>query len=506
MDCIIGVDIGTTSTKAIAYTKTGSILSQHAINYPVYNPHPTYSEQDPEEIFQAVLSTIRYSWQLIKSDYNLKGISFSSPMHGIMPVDKDCRPLTNCIIWADTRSKDIASRIKNGSDGKFIYQRTGTPIHPMAPLSKILWLKENMQDIFNSAYKFISFKEYVFYKLFGKFIIDYSIASSTGLFDIYDLKWNKTALKTAGINAERLSLPVPTNHIEKLLDSPFLPNLGIESGAPFIVGASDGCLANLGNNVISKGKASITIGTSGAIRIASKQPIQDPKERIFNYLLTSDHYVAGGPVNNGGIVLQWFFENIIKNKLELNTSNDVNDYSADLEKASRISAGSDGLIFLPYILGERAPHWNAEARGVFFGLNINHTKNHMLKAVLEGIIFGIYNIAEALESTNEEIEVIYANGGFAKSTSWVQILTDIFGKTVLVSESIESSAKGAAIMGMHALGLIDKMDSPDLFQEKIKTFTPDQNKHELYKKYYRIFTSIYEKLRDEFENLNNLLK
>lgn len=502
MNCIIGVDIGTTSTKAIAYNVSGKILSQHAIKYPVYSPTSTYSEQDPEEIFDAVLQTIKRTWRVIKESYQLDGISFSSAMHGIMPVDLNGKPLSHCIIWADTRSKDVANKIKNGPSGNYLYQRTGTPVHPMSPLCKLVWIKENLPQTFSKAYKFISFKEYIFFRFFNKYIIDYSIASSTGLFDIFDLLWNQEALSIAGIDEDKLSKPVSPYHQEFNPAIQYLKIMGIPPDVPFIIGANDGCLANLGSNAIEPGRAAVTIGTSGAIRMAFKQPLKDPKLRIFNYLLSDEHYISGGPVNNGGIVLQWFLENISRQKEETPLPGDISDYSADLKTAANIRAGSDGLIFLPYILGERAPHWDAEARGVFFGLNIKHSRAHMIKAILEGVVYGIYSVAVALESTGEKIEAIYANGGFARSEDWVQILADIFGKKVLVSESVESSAWGAAILGMYALGKIPRLDDQNCFVEKLREFYPNENNHKIYTSTYSIYSRLYEKLKDEFQMLN----
>ncbi|MDQ3394676.1 MAG: gluconokinase [Bacteroidota bacterium] len=502
MNCIIGVDIGTTSTKAIAFDISGNILSKSAIKYPIFSPTSTYSEQDPEEIFQAVLKTVRKTWEPIKESTTLLGISFSSAMHGIMPVDINGTPLTHCIIWADTRSKVVAQKIKRGPSGAYLYQRTGTPIHPMSPLCKIVWLKENMPQTFAAAYKFISIKEYVFLKFFNKYLIDYSVASSTGLFDIHDLIWNKQALIIAGINESKLSTPKSPYHQELNPQQKYVDLMGIPHHVPFIIGANDGCLANLGSNAIEKGRAAITIGTSGAIRIASPKPVHDQKSRIFNYILTKDYYIAGGPVNNGGIVLQWFLENISRQKAETTLPGDISDYSYDLDSTVTIEAGSEGLIFLPYILGERAPHWDADARGVFFGLNIKHTRAHMIKAILEGIVYGVFSVAEALESTGEKIEVIYANGGFARSDEWVQILTDVFGKKVLVSESVEGSAWGAAIMGYYSLGKMGRLDDQNCFQEKLREFIPNQRNHTIYNNTYKIYSRLYEKLKDEFLLLN----
>ncbi|MBP2032268.1 gluconokinase [Clostridium algifaecis] len=503
MDYIIGIDIGTTSTKAIAFDLNGKILCKKSIEYPILNPKPSYSEQDPEEIFTAVLNSIKSV--IIENVYKKPiGVSFSAAMHSVIAVDKDGIPLTNCIIWADTRSNEYAEKIKNSKVGHEIYMRTGTPIHPMSPLSKLAWMQDNMKDIVNKTYKFISMKEYVFFKLFGKYVIDYSIASATGMFDIYDLKWNKDALAILNINEDKLSTPVSPTYVMKGILNGYASFMEIDSDTPFVLGGSDGCLANLGANAIKQGDAAITIGTSGAVRVISNKPKNDEKERIFSYILTENHYVLGGPVNNGGVIFRWFRDNF--SPMEIQEAKDLNidPYVLLTDKAMSVPAGSDGLIFLPYLLGERAPHWDANMRGVYFGINIKHTRDHFIRALLEGIIFGIYSVGRALEETTGKINTIYATGGFARSKMWVQMLADIFNKKVVIAESYESSGLGAAVIGMKALGVIDNIEEVENLVPISKEFYPDEKNHDIYMKNYKIFDRLYEKLKDEFKEITKI--
>lgn len=505
MDYIIGVDIGTTSTKSIAFDMQGNILAKKSIFYPIYNPQSSWSEQKPEEIFNAVLDSIKMVVEESRCSGNtLLGVSFSSAMHSLIAVDKDGTPLTDCIIWADTRSKEYADKIKESSDGQKIYIRTGTPIHPMSPLCKLCWLKDNMKDMFEAAHKFISIKEYVFLKLFKQYIVDYSIASATGLFDIYTLQWNKDALELAGINESKLSEAVPTTHMLKGLVKEFADYMEIDPAAPFIVGASDGCLANLGVNAIKNGDAAVTIGTSGAIRVISDRAENDSKQRIFNYILTENHYVLGGAVNNGGIIFRWFRDNFSTAELQQANQNGTDPYELLSLEASKVPPGAKGLIFLPYLLGERAPHWDANAKGVYFGINISHKREHFLRALLEGIIYGIYSVGKALQEVTGSIEIIYATGGFVRSELWVQILADVFNKKVAVAESYESSCLGAAVLGMQALGIIHNIEEVEKLVPISKTFIPNEDNHRKYMKNFQIYERLYEKLKDEFINISLL--
>ncbi|MES2733345.1 MAG: gluconokinase [Bacteroidota bacterium] len=502
MDCIIGVDMGTTSTKTIAFDLKGQIVAHADQKYPILYPQPSFSEQDPEEIFRAVVCTIRSVADTLKKDGNhLLGLSFSSAMHTLIAVDRHGKPLTNVIIWADTRSNEQAVRIKQSANGHDIYLRTGTPIHPMSPLCKLAWFKENQPDIVDQAHKFISIKEYVFLKLFDQYLIDYSIASATGLFDIRSLHWCEPALAVAGITAEHLSKPVPPTHTVKGLSKEWSSALGLDPQVPFVLGASDGCLANLSANAIHPGCASLTIGTSGAIRVAASAPAQDAQERVFSYVLTEGLYIVGGPVNSGGVVFRWFRDNFAQVEVAEAVKTGVDPYDLLIEKAQSIPAGADNLLFLPYLLGERAPFWDAKAKGVFFGISIQHTRAHFTKALMEGIIFGLYSVGLALEENTKEMEVIYAGGGFARSDFWLQIVADVFNKPVRVAESVESSALGAAVMGLYALGIFKELTEVESILPKAREISPDATRHEIYQKLYPIFAGLYDKLKDDFAKL-----
>ncbi|MGH4123723.1 MAG: gluconokinase [Clostridium sp.] len=507
MEYLIGLDIGTSSTKAIAFDLLGNVISKCNIGYPILNPKSSWSEQDPGEMFEAVVNSIKsVASENDKRGNKLLGVSFSSAMHGIMAVNENGDKLTDCIIWADSRSVEYSERIKNSKIGHEIYMRTGTPIHPMSPLCKLAWMKDNMDLIFKKTYKFISIKEYVFFKLFGKYVVDYSIASATGLFDIYDLQWNKNSLQVAGISEDKLSTPVSPTQVFKGMDKKYADLMGIDLETPFIIGGSDGCLANLGANAIKPGDAAVTIGTSGAIRIIADKPKNDESERIFSYILTEDHFVLGGPVNNGGIIFRWFRDNFSQLELTRAETLGIDTYELLTKEASKVPAGSNGLIFLPYLLGERAPHWDANSKGVFFGINITHKREHFLRALLEGVIFGVYSVGKALEETTGNIDTIYATGGFVRSELWVQMLADVFNKKVVIAESYESSCLGAVVLGMKAIGLIDNIEEVEKLVPISQTFKPNIKNHEVYMKTFEIYERLYLKLKDEFVSISLLQK
>ncbi|SFD89356.1 gluconate kinase, FGGY family [Lentibacillus persicus] len=498
----LGVDIGTTSTKAVLYQKSGEVIADHTINYPLHTPNTLVAEQDPQEIFNAVLMTVRESMRKSNiSPEQLQFISFSSAMHSLIALDNEGELLTNSITWADTRAADHARKIKEEHNGHEIYLRTGTPLHPMSPLAKLVWMKEEKPDMFNKAAKFISIKEYVFLKLFGKYVVDYSIASATGLFNLTTLDWDEEALNLAGISRDQLSAIVPTTHQLTGAYEEHLTYMKINADIPFVIGASDGVLSNLGVNAIEEGVIAVTIGTSGAIRTVYNEPKTDPKGRIFCYALTENHWVIGGPVNNGGIILRWLRDEFAAAEVETAKRLSLDPYDVLTKMASGVNAGSDGLIFHPFLKGERAPLWDANARGSFFGLSIHHKKEHMVRAVLEGTLYNLYSVLLALEELTGEPQSIQATGGFARSETWRQMMADIFDKPVTVPESFESSCLGAVVLGMYAIGEVDDFSVVSEMVGNTNTHVPDEATTNVYRELLPIYIRLSRMLTEEYESI-----
>lgn len=499
---VIGVDIGTTSTKAVLFAADGTVISSNGIEYPLYSPTPETAEQDPEVIFQAVIQSVKKNVQeseILPSD--ILCVSFSSAMHSVIAVDDKGKPLTKCITWADNRSTHWTKKIKEEMNGHSIYLRTGTPIHPMSPLSKLTWLKNDHPELFSKAHKFISIKEYVFFKLFGEYVIDYSIASATGMFNLKSLTWDEEALNVAGVTEDQLSKPVPTTFHLNGIDDTYANEMNLLRSTPFVVGASDGVLSNLGVNAIEPGVVAVTIGTSGAIRAVTDRPVTDPKGRIFCYALTEKHWVIGGPVNNGGMIFRWVRDQLASSEVETAKRLGKDPYEVLTDIAARVKPGSDGLIFHPYLAGERAPLWDANARGSFFGLGLHHKREHLIRSVLEGVILNLYTVLLALEELIGEPKKIQATGGFARSELWRQMMADIFDQDVHVPESFESSCLGAAIIGLYSLGEIDSLDIVSEMIGGTHFHKPIQENVEIYKDLTPIFIRQSRLQKEEYADI-----
>lgn len=496
---MIGIDIGTTSTKAVLFEQNGKVVAKGSEGYPLHTPTSSIAEQDPDQIFTAVIHSVK---QVMENSgtrpEQVMFVSFSSAMHSVIPVDVDGKPLMNCITWADNRSAEWSDKLKREWNGHEIYLRTGTPIHPMSPLTKLIWLRHDKPDIFGKTNKFISIKEYVFAKLFNQYIIDYSIASSTGMFNLEQLTWDEEALQIAGITADKLSQPVPTTHAVTGLHPVFADEMGLLASTPFIVGASDGVLSNLGVDAIEPGVVAATIGTSGAIRTVVDRPVTDPKGRIFCYALTDKMWVIGGPVNNGGMLFQWVRDEFAASEVETAKRLGLDSYDLLTRIAEQVSPGSDGLLFHPYLTGERAPLWNPDARGSFFGLTMHHRKEHMIRAVLEGVIFNMYTVLLAMEEIIGRPTKIHATGGFSRSPLWRQMMADIFDQEVIVPESYESSCLGAVVLGLYALGKTDSLGIVSGMVGSTHQHKPVKESAHVYHQLLPIFIQISRKLEEEY--------
>lgn len=491
MEYVLGIDIGTGSAKAVAVDLNSEPIASFQYHYPTNSPEPGFSEQDPELVWQAVKNCIFDTVEKLKC--SPLGICFSSAMHSVICMDEKGNCLTAMITWADCRSDVIAARLKNSAEGMHIYRISGMPLHAMSPLCKILWLKENSPALFSRTHKFISIKEFIWYKLFRVYEVDYSIAGASGMLDISSRSWSQDILRLAGIEENQLSQPVRTTHSRSGVRA-----LGNRIGneTVFFIGSSDGCLANLGSFALGKGVAAITIGTSGAVRIASPKPIFNSKAMTFSYYLDEGTFICGGPVNNGGNVLQWLTHEF------LGIAGDKASFDDVFKIAEQVPAGSQGLLFLPYINGERAPVWDAKSSGAFVGIRSVHSRAHFCRAVLEGVCFALNEILQVVENGSRNITQINVSGGFVNSETWMKLLADITGKRVALLQTEDASALGAAFMAIKGLGLNGGKYPETNRNSAAAIIEPDSEKHRLYHESFLVFKTLYSGLKDSMHKLN----
>ena len=504
----IGVDIGTTSTKAVLYQEDLQVIDSTYVGYSIHQTEVGMAEQDPKVIFQAVLSVIRTLMEKDKGISHLVDfISFSSAMHSVIVVDEQDELLTNCIIWADNRPADLVSHLKETTDWKALYKKTGTPVHSMSPFSKVLWLKEHHPAILKKAKKIIGIKEYILFHLTGEYKIDYSIASATGLFNIHELSWDNDILKLVGIEKSLLSEPVDVTYRWNKIQERYAKEMCIDSTTDLVIGASDGCLSNLGVGAMDPGETAITIGTSGAIRMVTNRIVLDAEGRTFCYYLSKDRWVIGGAVNNGGNVMSWLTSILYPEGSKI-MDNGIETRLEQLNRfAETIKPGAEGLFFLPYLNGERAPLWESEATGSFIGLASRHTTGHMVRAAMEGVLFNLYDVWQIIQEVGGPSKTINVTGGFLNSPLWKQMIADIFKRTMQQPTSFESSCLGAILIGKgteEAIETVVSHEEKELIEDTVESKISIQYNEQAATDYQKIIP-VYQKLAKEMTKVRGML-
>jgi len=453
---------------------------------------------DPMEVYQGVKEVLSQLLENREDDQKISLISFSAYMHSVILVDRKGNPLTNAMLWSDGRAESYASEYKLSGKGLEYYKRTGTPIHPMSPLYKIMWLKNEEPAIFKKAAKIVSIKEFVLEKMMGEYLVDESMASATGLFNLEQRDWDEEILGDLEIERDMLSSPVPTTTVLPQMTEKFKAEMGISEGIPIVIGATDGCLANLGSVGYEKDLV-ITIGTSGAARIISDHPFLDEKGSTFCYILDAEHYMIGGAINNGGNAYEWFRKNISAQKSSSSKDENDGDFESFNDNLKHTIPGSQGLLFLPFLAGERAPYYDSKLRGSYIGLTMNHGLGDMQRAVLEGICYSIKEVAEILRPMMPEEGRIHVNGGFTRSKEWVKILSEILGEELIISKNYESACIGAVILGLK--GFNENLDLDSVFEEVEMKISPSPTAIATYQKQFEVYKNAVEALIPIFHQM-----
>ena len=493
---VLAVDIGTTSTKVVAFDTGGRAVARYAVGYPLQEPAPGHAVQDPDEIWRAVTESVARTTRAVGAQ-RVAGLSFSAAMHGLLGLDPTGRPLTPLVTWADSRADGQAERIRASSTGLALHRRTGTPAHPMSPLVKLAWFREQEPELAQRVSHWVGIKEYVLLRMCGTLVVDHSVASATGLLDLARLDWDAEALRLAGVRPDQLPELVTTTTVLDGLTAGSAEACGLPRATPVVVGAADGPLANLGLGAVRPGVAACSIGTSGALRVMVDRPAVDPLGRVFCYALTEDRWVVGGAINNGGAVLEWAGDALAP---------ELGDEPAEelLRLAAAVPAGSGGLVMLPYLLGERAPQWSLLPRGAYVGLTRGHRRGHLVRAALEGVCQQLALVLQSMRATGLAVEEVRATGGFARSDLWRQLLADALGMPVHFPDGHEGSSLGAALLGMQALGLVPSIDlAADLVTISSVT-RPEPGAAATYAALLPVFSDLYDALTPTFTSLQRL--
>jgi gluconokinase len=490
---MIGLDLGTTSCKAVVFDPAGRAVAAASEGYPLRIPHPGWAEQDASAIRAAVVRAIRAA--TAASSVPPSGICFSGAMHSCFPVAADGTPIAPAMTWADNRAAPLERAVRAEVDVPGLYARTGCPVRSTYNPVRLRWWVEEASGLAGRAALFVGLKDWVLHELTGAWATDVGIASTTGLLDIASRTWDPEALRAARVTAGRLPPLVASTAVIGGLTRDAAAATGLPQGLSVVAGGSDGAMANLGTGIGTPGQAVVTVGTSGAVRQLADRPWIDPAERTWCYVIDEGHWLIGGAVNNGGLALEWTRAALYP---DLEPEAGFHQLLAD---AGAIAAGADGVFFLPYLAGERSPSWTPNDRAMAYGLRLGHGRAHLVRAGMEGVahcLADVWNVLPAPAATGEPTRL---TGGITRSPLWAQILADVIGEPLMAVEAADASATGAALLGLRALGNVPPGTLPAVPAGPVYSPGPDRP---FYARHHRAFDALRAQMREQEAALDAL--
>lgn len=494
---ILAHDTGTGGNKAVLCDLKGKVVHSVYRPYGIFYPRPQWVEQDPDELWSAVAGTSR---QVIRQSgvdpADIIGVGVSAQMWNTLPVDARGRPLSRMLSWLDLRSIQQADRVMAGDTPAFLFKHTGNTPTAKDSIPKILWLKEERPDIWEQTAYLLDCKEYILFKLTGKIAIDWVGASAYFLFDPYKKKWSEEVCRKLGIPIEKLPPAHPCTEVIGEITPQAARQTGLKAGTPVVICAGDVAVAQAGAGANQEGKVHLCIGTATWIGVSTATFRNDPVKPFWGLNhIDPAKYIIAGEMETGGGALMWYRDVFCQEERRI--ARRMRKSSYDLINAAAASAppGSDKLIFLPWLSGERAPVLDHYARGGFVGLSMSHNKNHVARAVMEGVAYHLRWICEAMERVGFQIEAFNGIGGGCNSAVWVQIISDVTGRPVhVVKNHLEAGAAGAALAVAVGLGLYASMDAVDELVTIGREVQPDVSNWKRYDSLYLEYRHIYEQL------------
>ena len=504
MKYAIGVDLGTSGTKTVLFDEKGTVIASMTIEYPMYQPKNGYAEQDPADWYNAAVNTIK--GVIAKSGVNaadIAGVGISGQMHGLVMLDENNEVIRPSIIWCDQRTAREVEEMNEKIGREKLIAITANPALTGWTAAKILWVRNNEPENYAKCRHILLPKDYVRFMLTGEYATEVSDASGMQLLDVPNRRWSEEICSALDIDMSMLAKVYESCEVTGYITEGAAALTGLKAGTPVAGGAGDNAAAAVGTGVVRDGRAFTTIGTSGVVFAHTSKVSIDPKGRVH----TCCAAVPGawhimGVTQGAGLSLKWFRDNFCAAEKETARAMGVDEYYLMDKQAEKIAIGSDRLLYLPYLMGERTPHLDPDARGVFFGLSAMHTRPHMLRAVMEGVAYSLRDCVEVCREMGQNVSDMMACGGGGTSPLWRQMLADLYNCEVKTSSSKEGPALGAAILAFVAAGVYstveaaaDAMTGVDKVQAPVAENVPE------YEKYYRLYTSLYPAMKDSFAKL-----
>lgn len=503
---LLGIDVSTTATKALLIDEHGAVVSVVATEYPFEMPHPLWSEQDASLFWNGTVQSIR--GVLEKSQVNPRNIvavGLTGQMHGATLLDAHGEPLRPCILWNDQRTQKQCDEITARVGKERVLQLTGNPVLTGFTAPKISWVRENEPEVYHRVAHILLPKDYARYKLTGEFFSDVSDSSGTSLFDVGKRAWSDEMLR---------ALDIPRGWMPEVTESPIVSAkisadaarvTGLIEGTPVVGGGGDQAAGAVGTGIVRPGIVSATLGTSGVVFAQSDEHRIEPQGRLhaFCHAVPGKWHLMGVMLSAAGS-FRWYRDALGAHEKAIAQQTNRAVYDVLTQDAATAPPGCEGLLFLPYLTGERTPHPDPNARGAFIGLTVRHTKAHLTRAVLEGVSFGLRDSLELMRALGITTTHVRASGGGARSPLWRQILADVFDAEIVTVNITEGAAYGAALLAGVGAGIYRDVGSA--CDAVIKTTTSDKPSEAkpIYAKYYPRYRALYPALKDEFRKVADL--
>lgn len=508
MAYLLGIDIGTSGTKTVLFDEAGNTIESALSEYPLYQPNIGWAEQDPEDWWRATYTTINNV--VLKSGIkasDIKGVGLSGQMHGAVLLDSCDKVIRRAIIWCDQRSTLECEQITTLIGKERLIEITANPALTGFTASKVMWVKNNEPENYEKIKKILLPKDYIRFKLTGEFATEVSDASGMQFMDIPKRQWSSEVLGKLGIDRELLGKLYESFEVSGKVNKYASDITGLKEGTAVVGGAGDQAAGAVGNGIVKSGVISSTIGTSGVVFAFSEKVTIDPKGRVhtFCHAVPNTWHIMG-VTQGAGLSLKWFRDNFCIEEKRTAELMKIDPYILMDQEAEGVTAGCNGLIYLPYLMGERTPHLDSNAKGVFFGLSAKHEKQDMLRAVMEGVVYSLKDCLEIIKEMGVDISEVRASGGGGKSKLWRQMQADVFGNEITTINSSEGGALGVALLAGVGTGVYSTVEEACAATIKVKT---RQNANillnEKYMKYYTMYRRLYTSLKQDFKDLSTLV-
>ena len=509
MAYLLGVDIGTSGTKTVLFDDKGRVVASALAEYPLYQPKIGWAEQEPEDWWAATTKTVA---EVVKKSAvnprDIKGIGLSGQMHGLVMLNKSGQVLRKAIIWCDQRTIAECEEMTSILGKEKLIAITGNPALTGYTASKVMWVKNNEPQVFDNTHSILLPKDFIRLRMTGEYASEMSDASGMQLMDVTKRAWSDEVLGAFGIPKQWMAKLYESYEVSGKLTREAAATMGLWEGMPVVGGAGDQAAGAVGNGIVRPGVVSSTIGTSGVVFAHTDKVFIDPKSRIQ----TLCHAVPGawhvmGVTQGAGLSLRWARDEFCRTEKAMAQTLDIDTYELITQEAQMAAPGCGGLIYLPYLMGERTPHLDPYAKGVFFGLSAIHTRREMLRAVMEGVSYSLLDCLSAMRELGLEINEVRASGGGSRSPLWREMQADMFGTDIVTLQNSEGPAMGVALLAGVGTGVYGSVpEACDAVLSRQNTLAPDAERSKTYASFYPVYKALYPALKPSFDAVAELVK